>query len=256
LWTRYSALSLKARLAIGAAVFVIVLGIIAVATSAGNSKTDDDRTAATRSAESTAKTTTSTIATTTTAPRPTTTTAPVAALRAAMDAEADRACKEAQATGEPPQVRYSPSWSRTGTSSAELQFMVAACVQQAIDAQLAGAGPIDVDGVTKNPDAYTGQVFVIVVEISQFDAATGPCSFRAYWDNADHQYTFDYAGDNAYFSSGDGDSSCPILDGIDQEDVVRVWVRSTGSLSYETTLGGSTTVPSFEVLKAELIRKE
>ena len=141
------------------------------------------------------------------------------------------------------------------TDAGQLSVQIGACAKARIDAELASAQPVDVDGMIKNPDAYKGQVFVLVTEITQYDAATGACAFRGYWDNTDHEYSFDYAGDNALFSSGDAVSTCPVLSGIDQNDVVRVWVRSEGSTTYDTQIGGSTTAPQFDVLKAEIIRK-
>jgi len=116
--------------------------------------------------------------------------------------------------------------------------------------------PPDIDAIIKDPDAVEGQVFLIVVEILQYDAATGPCAFRGYWDTRQREYNFEYEGDNALFSAGDAVSECPALGGIDQEDVVRVWARSTGSFAYDTQIGGNTTAPSFHILKAELIQKK
>lgn len=141
-------------------------------------------------------------------------------------------------------------------AAAEAAAAEAAAAQAAAEAEIANARPVNVDEIIKNPDAFKGQVFKLVSEITQFDGATGPCSFRGYWDNTSHEYNFEYAGDNAYFTSGDGISSCPTLTGIDQNDVVRLWVRSTGAYSYGTQIGGNTTAPGFEVLRAEVISKK
>jgi hypothetical protein len=178
-----------------------------------------------------------------------------APLQAQLDAEVQRACQAAQLDFSTPVVRYDSTWARLGIGEEGLQGLANNCVQQAVDARLAAAGPVNVDEVVKNPDAVTGQFFVMVTSITQFDAATGACSFRGYWDNSDHEYSFDFAGDNAYFNSGDSVSSCPVLTGIDQNDVARVWVQSEGSFSYDTQIGGSTTVPAFKVFRAEIIRK-
>ena len=132
---------------------------------------------------------------------------------------------------------------------------IAQCVQGQIDGQIAAAQPVNVDSIVKNPDGVKGQVFVMVTSITQYDAATGACAFRGRWDTQDHQYSFDFVGDNAYFDAGDGLTTCPVLNGIDQNDVVRVWAQSEGSYSYATQIGGNTTVPKFKILKAELIRK-
>ncbi len=110
----------------------------------------------------------------------------------------------------------------------------------------------------RNPDAVSGQVFTLVSLITQMDAATGPCNFRGYWDNVSHAYSYQYAGDNAMFSPTPTVSSgsvCPILDGIDQDDTVRLVVRSQGSLTYDTQIGGSTSVPLFQILRVDEVIK-
>ena len=65
---------------------------------------------------------------------------------------------------------------------------------------------------------------------------------------------FDYRGDNASFGSGSS-GVCPALSGIDEGDTVRVWTQSLGSYSYDTQSGGNTTVPKFNVLLAQVVRK-
>jgi hypothetical protein len=174
-------------------------------------------------------------------------------LRAEANIEAQGACNQAifyktyKAT-----PRYNPDWAAAGIGEPGLQGLANTCVDRAITS---GAGPINVDEVIRNPDAAKDRLFLLVTDISQFDAATGQCSFRGAWDNTDHEYSFDYAGDNALFASGDADHDCPALAGVDQNDVVRVWVVGKGSMSYDTQIGGSTTVPLFDVLKTQIIRK-
>jgi hypothetical protein len=113
----------------------------------------------------------------------------------------------------------------------------------------------DIDGMVKNADAFKGVVFVMVAEITQFDAATGKCAFRTRWDTAPRQYSYEYQGDNAVFTAADQMSGCPSLNGVDQNDVVRVWAEGAGAFSYATQIGGNTVVPSFTVLKVEVITK-
>jgi len=188
-------------------------------------------------------------------PSTTSTTAALATLQQQVNAEVARACHQvvSDQTAAADAVQYDDNWSRVLDKQA-LIGAVEGCVlqQQADDA--ASATPVNVDAIVRNPDAVADQVFVMVVNISQFDTATGNCSFRAYWDGSDHTYSFDFAGDNAVFTAGFG-NDCPALNGIDQDDVVRVWAKSTGSDSYTTTLGGTLTVPSFYILKTQLIRK-
>ncbi|MGO2124163.1 hypothetical protein [Glutamicibacter arilaitensis] len=51
------------------------------------------------------------------------------------------------------------------------------------------------------------------------------------------------------FTAGDGLADCDALDDIVAEDIVQITATVTGSLSYDTRIGGSTTVPKFQVVK-------
>lgn len=198
-------------------------------------------------------TTTTAPETTTTTEEPTTTTTiPPAQIQTEIDAEAQRVCAAAGTSGDTDIVDFDLRWEQIGATRSDVQAIADACAQEARMAAANAAGPIDVDAVVRNPDGVQGQFFTMVVEIVQFDAATGPCAFRGYWDNQEHEYSFDYAGDNAVFSAPE---PCPTLDGIDNNDIIRLWVEGAGSLTYDTSIGGSTTVPSFEVVRAEVIRK-
>lgn len=246
---------------------VVVAGAMSLAGCGAGSSSDS------AGKDSTSVPTTVEVTTTTEVPTTeattTTTTMPAKEALLGMSTEVDRACQEAVSAGRDPVIQYNPEW-EAYFSEEELTERAKRCVdakfaalkaseeQQAAaqaQAEIDNAQPVNVDEMIKNPDAFKGQVFVLVAEISQFDGATGPCSFRASWDNAPQDYSFDYAGDNAYFTSGDGESNCPVLTGIDQNDVVRLWVRSTGAYSYDTQIGGNTTAPGFDVLKASVISK-
>ncbi len=231
--------------------------------AAGGNKKDDVQT------EAKVTTTTAPATTTSTTEAPTTTsTIPVATVKAEITAEAKRACDQAIFYDSEPEVKFNSGrqWDRYTTEAALIarakrcaddgKAAKAAAAAAAEQAAINNAAPVNVDQVVKNPDAVKGQVFVLVSEITQFDGATGTCAFRGYWDNSQHEYSFDYAGDNAFFTSGDGESNCPILAGIDQNDVVRLTVRGAGTYSYDTQAGGNTTVPSFDVLKVEVIAKK
>jgi hypothetical protein len=238
----------RARWAIGAGLLVVLVATIAVAVALAGSGSDDSAARA-GVAQGTRRTSTSSSTTTSTVP--------IAALQAEVNAEVQRACGAANSSGLPVTLiaSYDERWTRVVPNAAALEALVTDCVNRAREAEIAAAGPIDVDAVLRNPDAVKGQVFKFVTNIIQFDAATGPCSFRGYWDNTDHEYSFDYQGDNAYFVSGDAAANCPVLAGIDQNDIVRVWAKGLGATTYSTTIGGATTVPKFDVLRAEIIRK-
>lgn len=96
--------------------------------------------------------------------------------------------------------------------------------------------------VVKSPDKYLGRGYYIWGCISQFDAATGDDTFRAEaWYQKTAYWYLD--GDNALFT-GDADR----LSNFVQDDVVYMKVVSLGSFSYDTQIGGNTTVPLFQII--------
>ncbi|QIV88371.1 hypothetical protein D3791_15410 [Glutamicibacter mishrai] len=54
---------------------------------------------------------------------------------------------------------------------------------------------------------------------------------------------------NSMFTAGDRLLDCEILDDFVADDIVQVTATVLGSLTYDTTIGGSTTVPKFQVVK-------
>ncbi len=95
----------------------------------------------------------------------------------------------------------------------------------------------------KSPDKYLGKAYQVWGCISQFDAATGDDAFRAQASYAKQSYWYTDA-DNALFT-GDADQLANFV----QDDVVFMNVISLGSFTYDTQIGGSTTVPMFLVDK-------
>lgn len=104
--------------------------------------------------------------------------------------------------------------------------------------------------LVKNPDAHTGKTIVIYARITQFDAATGECVFRANVAHRKMENSWDYS-ENALFGGENGKAGCSALEGYVAEDEVRVTATSLGSVSYETQIRGNTTVPAFRVEKIE-----
>jgi hypothetical protein len=96
--------------------------------------------------------------------------------------------------------------------------------------------------LVKAPDNYLGKGYQVWACISQFDAATGTDTFRgeASYKNQEYWYV---DSDNAFFS-GSTDQLAPFVN----DDVVYMKVLSLGSYTYDTQIGGSTTVPLFEVV--------
>ena len=101
--------------------------------------------------------------------------------------------------------------------------------------------------VVKKPDSNVGRNLIIYARVTQFDSATGPCTFRANVSHA-HVGKYDYER-NSIFNAGDGLLNCDVLDDVVQDDIIQVTAEVSGSLSYDTQIGGSTTVPEFQVVK-------
>ncbi len=165
-------------------------------------------------------------------------------------------------------VQYDTAWDAI-TSKGEVVAAVEACaepersksVEEREAERLAACESIEVDQLEKNPAAYKGTCVVMYAMIVQFDAATGPCAFHAElsatrstrWLSYDVRSTFGYA-ESALMSSLETD--CIELDDIDGDDFIKIWATGLGSYSYDTSLGGTNTVPSFLIEKVELVRKD
>ncbi|GHD06179.1 hypothetical protein [Zhihengliuella salsuginis] len=106
--------------------------------------------------------------------------------------------------------------------------------------------------VAKDPDAAFGDIMVVYGEITQFDSATGKCTFRANIAHQNMADTWDY-DHNAIFMAVDSDEECPILDDVIADDEVEITATVMGAFSYDTQIGGSTTVPSFIVNEISLL---
>ena len=95
--------------------------------------------------------------------------------------------------------------------------------------------------LVKAPDDYTGRAIQMWACITQFDAATGTDTFRGQANNLQIEYWYS-DGDNALFT-GTTSQLAPFV----QDDVVYLKVVVLGSYTYDTQIGGSTTVPWFSV---------
>lgn len=101
--------------------------------------------------------------------------------------------------------------------------------------------------IVKKPDAHIDENVILYARITQFDSGTGPCAFRADLSHA-HVGKYDYEH-NSMFTAGDRLLDCEILADFVADDIVQVTATVLGSLTYDTTIGGSTTVPKFQVVK-------
>jgi hypothetical protein len=99
--------------------------------------------------------------------------------------------------------------------------------------------------LVKSPDDHIGEQYVVWACITQFDAATGTEGFRgdAYFEKDDPYWL---NADNAVFTGDAG-----LLSDFVTDDVVKMNVSVAGAYTYDTSIGGSATVPSFSVVKIE-----
>ncbi|MGP9538114.1 hypothetical protein ACT3SP_08880 [Brachybacterium sp. AOP43-C2-M15] len=106
--------------------------------------------------------------------------------------------------------------------------------------------------IVKAPDDHIARQVIVYGRITQLDAATGKCVVRVSISHAPQDDWYDYEHNTMGFA-GDGESDCPVLDPFVADDEVKLWVTLGGSLSYDTQIGGSTTVPAYLVDDAELL---
>ncbi|MFE9691916.1 hypothetical protein [Micromonospora sp. NPDC005806] len=95
--------------------------------------------------------------------------------------------------------------------------------------------------IAKNPDAYIGKHYVVYGRVTQFDAATGTDTFRADVAHRRMSYEFDYET-NTMLSGSESE-----LENLVEDDIFRANVTVLGSFSYDTQIGGQTTVPLLNV---------
>lgn len=93
--------------------------------------------------------------------------------------------------------------------------------------------------MAKDPDAWAGRKIVVYGVITQFDPATGATTFRADTGPAPVTNVYDY-DQNTLVTAHDAD----MVTNFVEKDRVTMYVEVQGSITYDTQIGGSTTVPS------------
>ncbi|MEE3851927.1 DUF2510 domain-containing protein [Gordonia sp. LSe1-13] len=94
--------------------------------------------------------------------------------------------------------------------------------------------------VVKNPDAHIGEKYVVYGYVVQADSAMGSSAIRVQTDGQQVEwYDMDV---NTVANAGLASFS-----EIVEDDLVTMWVEITGSVTYDTTMGGSMTAPEVEV---------
>lgn len=96
----------------------------------------------------------------------------------------------------------------------------------------------------KDPDSHLGKTYVIYGEITQFDSATGTDTFRADTGPKKLKISYGYT-DYSQNTILTGDESK--LEDLVEGDCFKAKVTVLGSYSYDTQIGGNTTVPMLRV---------
>ena len=98
--------------------------------------------------------------------------------------------------------------------------------------------------LAKDPDSYIGKTYLVYGEITQFDSATGTDAFRA--DTGPKKLRISY-GYTDYSQNTILSGSENKLKKLVEGDCFTAKVTVLGSYSYDTQVGGNTTVPMFQV---------
>lgn len=104
--------------------------------------------------------------------------------------------------------------------------------------------------IARDPSSHVGESIVVYGQVTQFDSATGRTTFRANVDGVKHPVRYGYADydTNTFLTSVDAAS----LGDLVQKDLFRAEVVVAGAYSYETTMGGTLTVPQLLVTRIEV----
>lgn len=106
--------------------------------------------------------------------------------------------------------------------------------------------------IARDPDAHTGENYIVYGHVTQFDPFTGRCGLRMNSSEAPQAAWYDYEH-NTILVSGDFESECPEFDEVLQDDEIKVWVTIGGAYDYKTTLGGSAVAIYGIAWKVELL---
>jgi hypothetical protein len=146
------------------------------------------------------------------------------------------------------------SGSTTTTPAAGVTTATTAQVPAAVAPRAAPAPPAPAKAITardwakiaKDPNSHVGESIIVYGKVTQFDSVTGTNAFRADVDGVKHPVEYGYASyeTNTMLASNGADVSDLV-----EKDLFKAEAVVTGSLSYETTLGGTMTVPQLSVQK-------
>ncbi|MFD2792172.1 DUF4190 domain-containing protein [Promicromonospora vindobonensis] len=97
------------------------------------------------------------------------------------------------------------------------------------------------ESIAKDPDKAKDRAVIVFAEVAQFDSSTGPDRFRA-GAGVDRPGAELELQTNSLFVADEA-----LLDDVVAGDVLKVHAVVTGSMEYETQLGGVATVPVLEI---------
>ena len=129
-------------------------------------------------------------------------------------------------------------------AEAEAERKAAAAARQAKIDNAPFPSERDLALVFKDPDSHTGEIFKVWGSVTQFDAATGTDAFLAEVANRNTMSYGYFDGESCFFHGEASD-----FNELVEKDVFIATVKVAGSESYDTQIGGNTTVPKLQVLK-------
>src|ERR1035437_5213974 len=100
--------------------------------------------------------------------------------------------------------------------------------------------------VVKDPDSHQGERFIVYGYVTQFDAATATDQFLASTETSRQANSYEYT-QNTLIATVDAG----LFDNVVKGDLITVYVEVSGSFSYDTQIGGNTTVP---LLRANIVK--
>ncbi|MDL9944158.1 DUF2510 domain-containing protein [Gordonia sp. ABSL11-1] len=100
--------------------------------------------------------------------------------------------------------------------------------------------------IAKDPSNAAGKRITVYGRVTQFDSGTGSTAMRADV-GGEPAGPYDYDTNTIVISGEPG-----VLADVVKDDMVTMWVEVEGSMTYDTTMGGSTTVPKLSAYIVEV----
>jgi len=111
----------------------------------------------------------------------------------------------------------------------------------------------DMARVVKDPAGHKDERIVLYAKVTQFDSATGDCSFRANASPTSVASPSDYK-ENVLLLGGSSGVPCDALKDYVKDDQVKVLATSQGEVTYKTAIGASMSAPQFRIDKIERLK--